>query len=1089
MDGRACKNKVLEQEMLLESIYNTIECGIIRYVKKEDDTYEILSMNQAALDMLDYESMQECIDDGFCGVASHVIEADKLKVISMTKTLKHVGDMVKFEYQVKGKEGDDRWILANSHLLKMDENNHPMIQRTMTDITEKKLLELQLRQEREIYQLALESSADILYEYDMAKDCLMMYMPYTDEKGSKHTKRKMIADYKNKVIAGEIVQGEDVSKLRKLFQSDMQDNLEVQLKTEEGIRWYQVSGKKVFENGESVRIVGTMHDIHEVKEVQKENQNNLEELRINRLAINSLSNSYTGIHYVDLRANTYYAVRIPNHLRSMVPKRGEYTEVIEHYISSQIAFEDRGKIRRIVDPEYLFKQLSPQRTHIEAEYRCVRTERNRPVWNRVEINLVSCKNNIPEFVTINFLDITGEKRRQLNREYDNALLGYAISDSYDAIYEIGLDHDTLYRVMFDGKQISRKKFSKSYTETVMESMKEKIHPNSQEAYLNMMELDRLRQNAGENEAEDYCELQVKAEDEGYQWISFTLRSTVRDNSRRVLMFTKNVDVRKRKELEILEQEQKSRAVIMEAYEAANRANEAKSQFLSRMSHDIRTPLNAIIGMTAIAGTHLDDAERVRDCLGKISSSGKLLLNLINEVLDMSKVENGNISLNEEEFNLSEIVQNILEMVKQNVASKSQEMKVNIISLQHEEVIGDTLRLQQVFMNLISNAVKYTPDGGTVTLHICEKPSNVNRMGCYEFVFEDTGIGMSPEFIPKMFDPFERAEDSRISKIQGTGLGMAITQSIVRMMNGTIQVESEINKGTRITVTIFLKLPEGKLDSIQELEDLSILVVDDDKDTCEHTCIMLQNIGMRGESVYSGAEAVRRVEKAHLQENDYFAVILDWKMPEMDGIETTRAIRSLVGPDVPVIILSAYDWSDIEAEAREAGVDGFIAKPLFRSRLVYTLKRFLPGAEEDAKPENTSFGEEYFGEKQILLVEDNELNREIAMEIIGSTGVAIETAEDGKEAVDMVQSRPEGYYDLVFMDIQMPVMDGYEATRAIRSLEKNRNRRVPIIAMTANAFIEDIQKSKDSGMDGHLAKPLDIKQLMETLKQWLFSGEN
>lgn len=363
---------------------------------------------------------------------------------------------------------------------------------------------------------------------------------------------------------------------------------------------------------------------------------------------------------------------------------------------------------------------------------------------------------------------------------------------------------------------------------------------------------------------------------------------------------------------------------------------------------------------------------------------------------------------------------------------------------------------------------------------------MSSAGCYEFIFEDTGIGMAPEFIPKLFEPFERAEDSRVSKIQGTGLGMAITQSIVHMMNGTIHVESELNQGTRITVTIFLRLQDRELESVAELEDLSILVVDDDPDICEHTCVMLKNIGMRGESVCSGADAVLRVENAHQRDDDYFAVIMDWKMPGMDGIETTRAIRSLVGPEVPVIILSSYDWSEIEAEAKEAGVNGFISKPLFRSRLVYALKKFLPGSETEHTVETEQI---HFEEKRILLVEDNELNREIAEEIIGATGVTIECAENGKEATDLVSSRPEGYYDLIFMDIQMPVMDGYEATKAIRELEKQRQQSVPVIAMTANAFMEDIQNARKAGMNAHLAKPLDIRQLMETLKEWLAPKEN
>ena len=388
------------------------------------------------------------------------------------------------------------------------------------------------------------------------------------------------------------------------------------------------------------------------------------------------------------------------------------------------------------------------------------------------------------------------------------------------------------------------------------------------------------------------------------------------------------------------------------------------------------------------------------------------------------------------------------------------------------------------MNLMSNAVKYTPDGGNITLTIKEKPNGFSELGCYEFSIEDNGIGMTPEFQKIMFEPFSRADDHRTTKVQGTGLGMAIARNIVNLMNGDIQVESAPNKGTKITVTVYLKLQENEKEQEKELIDLPVLVVDDDKTCCESTVATLQEIGIAGEWVLTGKEAVERCYAHHETNNDYFAVILDWKMPEMDGIATARKIRERVGEEVTIIILTSFDFSEIEEEARAAGVNAFMAKPLFRSRLTATLRQFTSGKKEkNARNYLEDFANENYAGKRILLVEDNALNREIATEIIGMTGVAIDSAENGKIAVEKVMEAPEKWYDLIFMDIQMPVMNGYEATAAIRALAGNRGK-VPIIAMTANAFAEDVQLAKNTGMNEHIAKPLDLNKLNDVLKQWL-----
>lgn len=540
-----------------------------------------------------------------------------------------------------------------------------------------------------------------------------------------------------------------------------------------------------------------------------------------------------------------------------------------------------------------------------------------------------------------------------------------------------------------------------------------------------------------------------------------------------------MDVSQEKKAEI-----ESHKALKDAYRAAENASRAKTEFLSNMSHDIRTPMNAIVGLTAIAGANIESQDRVVECLGKITKSSRHLLGLINEVLDMARIESGRMSLAEEDFSLPELVDNLLTLTKPAIDEHKHQLEVHVEHIEHEAVCGDSLRIQQVFVNLMSNAVKYTPDGGNITLTIKEKPNGFSELGCYEFSIEDNGIGMTPEFQKIMFEPFSRADDHRTTKVQGTGLGMAIARNIVNLMNGDIQVESAPNKGTKITVTVYLKLQENEKEQEKELLDLPVLVVDDDKTCCESTVATLQEIGIAGEWVLTGKEAVERCAARHKTGRDYFAVILDWKMPEMDGIATARRIRECVGEDVTIIILTSFDFSEIEEEARAVGVNAFMAKPLFRSRLTATLRQFTSGKKEkNARNYLEDFAKENYAGKRILLVEDNALNREIATEIIGMTGVTIDIAENGKIAVEKVMEAPEKWYDLIFMDIQMPIMNGYEATAAIRALAGSRGK-VPIIAMTANAFAEDVQLAKNTGMNEHIAKPLDLNKLNDVLKQWL-----
>jgi signal transduction histidine kinase/DNA-binding response OmpR family regulator len=536
---------------------------------------------------------------------------------------------------------------------------------------------------------------------------------------------------------------------------------------------------------------------------------------------------------------------------------------------------------------------------------------------------------------------------------------------------------------------------------------------------------------------------------------------------------------------MLRREEEQREALALAANQAEAANRAKSDFLSNMSHDIRTPMNAILGMTAIAAIHIDDKEKVLDSLNKITISGKHLLGLINSVLDMSKIESGKITLSEDEFNLSDAINNLIALFQSQIKAKNLELHVNVKNIEHENVIGDNQRLQQIFVNIMGNAVKFTPEGGSISLTISEKNSALYDMGRYEFIFEDTGIGMDSEFINVIFEPFSRAADSRTSNIEGTGLGMSIAVNVARMMGGNIQVESEKGKGSKFTVTVYLKIDDINDENLAELIDLPVLVVDDDEAVCENACEILNGMEMKAEYVLNGFDAVDRIAATHADNNDFSLVIVDWKMPVRDGIETAREIRKIMGDEIPIIILSAYDWSEVEQEALAAGINAFIEKPLFKSRLTRVLKQVMGlNDDEENKPELEPLIKRNYKGKRALVVEDNEINTEVAKAILNMAGLDVEIAVNGREAVDMVEKNPMGHYDLVFMDIQMPIMNGYEATEAIRKMNREDAQRLPIIAMTADAFTSDVQKALAAGMNAHIAKPIDFAKLERILDEYL-----
>ncbi len=537
------------------------------------------------------------------------------------------------------------------------------------------------------------------------------------------------------------------------------------------------------------------------------------------------------------------------------------------------------------------------------------------------------------------------------------------------------------------------------------------------------------------------------------------------------------------------EQNRQRQALEDACQTARIANEAKTNFLASMSHDIRTPMNAIIGMLMIAQVHLHDPEKLQDCLGKIGKASRHLLGLINEVLDMSKIESGKIDLMAEEVFLPDLIEEVMEVFRPLIAEKHQQLQVNADRVHHEKVITDGGRLQQILINLLSNAVKYTPEGGILSFRIQEIPSFAKGKGQFTFVIADTGIGIPEEFIPHLFEPFSRAEEAKIRDEQGTGLGLAITQNIVRMLNGTIEVKSTPGQGSRFIVTVTFDLCETTEEKNSELAGLPVLIVDDDQVVCESTAEILSELGMRSTWVLSGKEAVSCVGEAHREGKDYFAVILDWLMPEMNGLETLRQIRKQVGDEVPIIIISAYDYSEIEEEFRLSGADAFITKPLFKSKMVHVFHevcrqdRFYDTHSAEAGPGRSLEG------KRVLLVEDNELNREIATELLTLYGLVVDVAENGQLAVEQFSAAVPHTYACILMDIQMPVMNGYQATEAIRRLNREDARTIPILALTANAFATDVGKARSAGMNDHIAKPIDVEQLIETIRRWvILKGE-
>ena len=885
-----------------------------------------------------------------------------------------------------------------------------------------------------------------------------------------------ILDFPNKLDSwSELLHPQDKERVMNQLYSAIADrtnqikyNVEYRLRMKDNrYQWFRASAEVIRRvDGTANRIAGIFVNI------DTEKKRIIQEQKLAALH-RAFTKSNLCEYYVNLEKNSFDTFKVEASLMTAFEKSHTWDELISHFVEYYVIDENKKAVTDFYNRSYIAEKLKGLETELSLECRIILNGKER--WVRNVIMRGEIEDS--EYAMIFLRDITEAKEENIKLQKmasDNAnkeqliqsmvrlVDRFAVCDLKNDRYRFyNLKGQMIYKPLGRYSEFQEQLLVNYKTMKPLEPMDMLLSPEN-----------ICKNLTGENDIYkfEYC----SRNEDVYKIASFIPLEWEAEKPVKVLWVSMDVSQEKKAEIE-------SHKALEDAYKAAENASRAKSEFLSNMSHDIRTPMNAIVGLTAIAGANIDNKARVMECLRKITKSSRHLLGLVNEVLDMARIESGRMSLSEEDFSLPELVDNLVTLTKPSIDEHKHALEVHVRHIEHEAVCGDSLKIQQLFVNLLSNAIKYTPDGGNITFSIEEKPNGFSELGCYEFIIEDNGLGMSPEFQKIMFEPFSRADDQRTTRIQGTGLGMAITRNIVNLMNGSIKVDSALNRGTKITVTIFLKLQESEKEQEKELAELPVLVVDDDKICCESTVATLSEIGIAGEWVLSGKEAVQRCYEHHEKKEDYFAIILDWKMPEMDGIETARQIRKRIGSDITIILLSSFEFSEIEEEAKAAGVDAFIAKPLFRSRLTATLRRFV--SEKKEKTARDYLESADYSGKRILLVEDNELNREITSEILQMTGVEVEYAENGKIAVEKVLNAPANRYDLAFMDIQMPVMNGYEATAAIRGLSGERGQ-LPIVAMTANAFAEDVQMAKNAGMNGHIAKPLDVKKLSEILKKWL-----
>ncbi len=1048
-----------------------------RVERERDSTYDSIPGGVAKVLIGTQLSLLEANDNFFQmlgtdrtaykGTLSAVAPADRGAIVTAFMEAAETDAPVDIEYRCRRFDNERTiWI----HLIaRFVENAHgaKVYQCVFIDITKQKTAQIQLYRERDRYRIIMENSADVIYEYDRKTDTVVFYE--TIRRGDENEIAKHVSpNFSKKLYDQKIAHPEDAETVMRVFSGVQGGSAEVRLrnlKLNGDYVWCLLQGQPVYENGALARVVGIIRDITENKRISQEKE------RLQRIFDLELRRDYESICQINPSTGRYVMCTPSNASYYDIPTSGIFSEELAHAISRIVCSEDRETCLKTMSIGNMLKTLEEEKEGT-CYYR-VLTPDGSLRWKCARYTYFGDDGSI----LLNVRDVHDIRIAQQQEENRfRAILRETCE------YIIETDVETKSYTLHLPTLINRYPLADcpDYGSLIARYSERYVAPEDREAFLRAVSLpealSRMRREGGS------CSIKYTVNTNGSPAYKTWNMSLYRYDDNREYMLSYILDITKL----VLEQQEKereaerNRQIIKDALTAAEQASRAKSDFLSRMSHEIRTPMNAVIGMTTIAAASLDNRDKLTDCLGKIGLSSRYLLSLINDILDMSRIESGKVSIINEEFDFRSFVEGISSLIYPQAKNKNIVFDLNIEGVVDERYRGDPLRLNQVLINILSNALKFTPEWRSVHLSIRET-RRVRDRAYLQFIVRDTGIGMETGLLERIFEPFEQGGASISHSYGGSGLGLAISSNLISLMNGHISVSSTPGVGSEFVVELpLLTVPDNTPKQDVSLEDIRVLVVDDDLVTCEHTTLILNRIGVDAEYVTSGKAAVTRVKSALQRHTCYNIALVDWKMPDMDGVETARSIRRIVGPDTLVIIMSAYDWTEIEARAREAGVDFFISKPIFQSVVQDVL---LKATRRRQSADTLPVQKEDFAGRRILLVEDNEINMEIARTLLEFRNASVDGACNGQQAVEMFRSSPQNHYDAVLMDVRMPVMDGIAATQAIRGLNRADAATVPILAMTANAFAEDIEQSRKAGMNEHLAKPIEPETLYARLTSY------
>ena len=1048
-----------------------------RVERERDSTYDSIPGGVAKVLIGTQLSLLEANDNFFQmlgtdrtaykGTLSAVAPADRGAIVTAFMEAAETDAPVDIEYRCRRFDNEQTiWI----HLIaRFVENAHgaKVYQCVFIDITKQKTAQIQLYRERDRYRIIMENSADVIYEYDRKTDTVVFYE--TIRRGDENEIAKHVSpNFSKKLYDQKIAHPEDAETVMRVFSGVQGGSAEVRLrnlKLNGDYVWCLLQGQPVYENGALARVVGIIRDITENKRISQEKE------RLQRIFDLELRRDYESICQINPSTGRYVMCTPSNASYYDIPTSGIFSEELAHAISRIVCGEDQETCLKTLSIGNMLKTLEEEKEGT-CYYR-VLTPDGSLRWKCARYTYFGDDGSI----LLNVRDVHDIRIAQQQEENRfRAILRETCE------YIIETDVETKSYTLHLPTLINRYPLAdcSDYGSLIARYSERYVAPEDREAFLRAVSLpealNRMRREGGS------CSIKYTVNTNGSPAYKTWNMSLYRYDDNREYMLSYILDITKL----VLEQQEKereaerNRQIIKDALTAAEQASRAKSDFLSRMSHEIRTPMNAVIGMTTIAAASLDNRDKLTDCLGKIGLSSRYLLSLINDILDMSRIESGKVSIINEEFDFRSFVEGISSLIYPQAKNKNIVFDLNIEGVVDERYRGDPLRLNQVLINILSNALKFTPEWHSVHLSIRET-RRVRDRAYLQFIVRDTGIGMEKGLLTRIFEPFEQGGASISHSYGGSGLGLAISSNLISLMNGHISVSSTPGVGSEFVVELpLLTVPDNTPKQDVSLEDIRVLVVDDDLVTCEHTTLILNRIGVDAEYVTSGKAAVTRVKSALQRHTCYNIALVDWKMPDMDGVETARSIRRIVGPDTLVIIMSAYDWTEIEARAREAGVDFFISKPIFQSVVQDVL---LKATRRRQSAATLPVQKEDFAGRRILLVEDNEINMEIARTLLEFRNASVDGACNGQQAVEMFRSSPPNHYDAVLMDVRMPVMDGIAATQSIRGLNRADAATVPILAMTANAFAEDIERSRKAGMNEHLAKPIEPETLYARLASY------